>query len=127
MNATTTVAAHAIRVARISLLAVGFAAAVAGSVAPAAADSLHAPSPDNRSAIEGKIGRPDFSLAQLDPSVGTEFDVSDRLPNELPRLRLDAFRLADGFGIEIRSDLVGSCVGLCTGLPGVDGDARGGW
>jgi hypothetical protein len=124
MNATTTVAAQALRFARISLLAVGVTVSLAGSIAPAAADSLHAPSPDDQSVIETMIGRPDFSLAQPDPSVGTELDFIDRLPNELPDLRRALFRLADGIGIGIGSDLVGSCVGYCTGRSGVASDAR---
>lgn len=122
MTASSTVAARALRFARFILLAIGFTVAVAGSVAPVAADSPRDLTPADQRETEITIGRPDFSLAQPDLIDGTALDNVHRLPNELPNLRIFLQRFAFGTRLEFRSDLLGSCIGFCTTRPsGTDG------
>ena len=113
MDRATTMTDQIVRCARFALLTLVLVTVIAGSQASAFAQELRQVSPDAETAIDHRIGRPAFSLSQIDHVQ--DHDLIDRLPNVVGG-RLDLrFRFDVGLDhvVEIRSGLIGSCLELC--------------
>ena len=113
MDRATTMTDQSVRCARFAVLVLALTAVIAASQASAFAQELREVSPDAETAIDHRIGRPAFSLSQIDHV--RDHDLIDRLPN-LVGDHLDLrFRFDLGLDhvVEMRSGLIGSCLERC--------------